>query len=879
MNRRVWALGLLLCLGAHAAHGEDPWADALLAHSITNPNPGFEDPLDAVGAPSGGTTASPNNTGVASIGTTGSFITLAFDTPITDDAANPLGLDFIVYSNAFWTGGDSTIRFTEPALVEISRDANGNGLADDAWYVMPGSRSIPQSAVPGGIDNPAPALSGNLQNPNVTDMDSGNDDAEFDWGYAELTPTQQEYLDNYVRPDDPMLIGLTPRSGGGDAFDIAWAVNGVGAPANLTEIHFVRIWSFLTGVNAAFGPITPEIDAVADVAPAIDTDGDGILDEYETRVAGTDPLRAESTVLALEIPLEEGGSPAAAVLGAVSDALGTTVTLISTGLRDGLRDFNASVDLSGGADPGGVIPGRMRSTAVRTFDASTADFTGAQIAPAAMTITYADGEIAGLIEAGLVPWRFADGAYTQDGIDALSLDTTANTLSFTTRYPGVFVLASTGYPVAPVPITAPPHAERDAPLNVYIGPARDNGGNLVLDGHELTVTIFGAAILTPDANNTDPGFQVALQEGSATVQVVYMEDAELVDLEVAVYDSPAQDLTLGNAAFSLAVVDLPALQGAGLLVLVGACAVLGMARLRNSRRGAPRARRNREHAFTLVELLVVIAIITVLAAILLPALSRARAQAKSMQCVNNLRQLYLANTMYAAENGGHYVPAAQDLFDFMLPGAQPGNVGGRVRWHGERATPNDNSEFDPSRGPLAEYLTDGRVKTCPEFFEFQDKEATNNAFESGTGGYGYNMTYIGSTQFLNEDPIQAVRQGVLDVRVAHPGETLMFADAALPQNGYVIEYGFLEPPFYASHDHPHGQDEFGFLSPSLHFRHYGRVNVVWADGHVSSEEWEWAPEQNAYFASNARWSVGWFGPKNNYYFDSGDKSQHAKSAE
>ncbi|HDP35574.1 MAG TPA: type II secretion system protein, partial [Candidatus Hydrogenedentes bacterium] len=69
--------------------------------------------------------------------------------------------------------------------------------------------------------------------------------------------------------------------------------------------------------------------------------------------------------------------------------------------------------------------------------------------------------------------------------------------------------------------------------------------------------------------------------------------------------------------------------------------------------------------FTLIELLVVIAIISILASLLLPALSRARAQARSSQCVNNLRQLYLANIMYAAEHNGHYVPAAADMYDFM----------------------------------------------------------------------------------------------------------------------------------------------------------------------------------------------------------------------
>ena len=140
------------------------------------------------------------------------------------------------------------------------------------------------------------------------------------------------------------------------------------------------------------------------------------------------------------------------------------------------------------------------------------------------------------------------------------------------------------------------------------------------------------------------------------------------------------------------------------------------------------SRKKSEAAFTLIELLVVIAIIAILAAMLLPALSKAKSKAHMIQCISNLRQIGIGWRMYLDDNN-HRFPNSETR---MPP---PNDIKRVWSWwnYGGIAGIGSDPNWDPKTDErwLKPYVKPGNVFHCPA-----DK---NGNFEGWGTDYPWNM--------------------------------------------------------------------------------------------------------------------------------------------
>jgi hypothetical protein len=220
----------------------------------------FNNPMRALGAPRGGGGFQPDNSSQVSLGGFGGSITLVFDHEIKDV---PGKFDFIVFGNSQYDQAPS--RFVEPGIVEISDDAV-------KWFVIPGSMidSFP-------VQKTCKSYSDTFDEFCTYELASGIEDRVIDgkytlWGYADLSPVipipdgSNPWV-FYTLADDPFMAGISDGACGGDAFDIAWAVDPeTGQPSGLTGFRYIRISTAVSkDLGAALGECSTEIDAVAEI--------------------------------------------------------------------------------------------------------------------------------------------------------------------------------------------------------------------------------------------------------------------------------------------------------------------------------------------------------------------------------------------------------------------------------------------------------------------------------------------------------------------------------------------------------------------------------------------------------------------------------------
>jgi prepilin-type processing-associated H-X9-DG protein/prepilin-type N-terminal cleavage/methylation domain-containing protein len=208
--------------------------------------------------------------------------------------------------------------------------------------------------------------------------------------------------------------------------------------------------------------------------------------------------------------------------------------------------------------------------------------------------------------------------------------------------------------------------------------------------------------------------------------------------------------------------------------------------------------------FTLVELLVVIGIIALLIAILLPALSSARENAKTVACLSNLRQLSTAATIYCNANNGSY-PVA-----YWVESTPPLVISYNWDFTSTRDTSAATTTVEP--GLLWQGSSAAPIQQCPSY------NGRSNTLGDPYTGYNYNTSYIGHGQ---NESIPAPAKAS---QVRRASECALFGDG---------EYASGADKFMrAPYPNPGDASFTNRAAGTQGFRHKKMTNVAFADGHA-----------------------------------------------